>query len=329
VIALLAAQTVAPIVRVDLDGQVNMQTVLDREPGQYLGHPTTVLLRDGRTILAVYPKGHGKGAILLKRSTDGGKTWSDRLPTPKNWETSLETPTIHRLIDPKTKKDRLVLWSGLHPARYATSEDEGKTWTELKPAGTWGGIVVMSALERLKHGRYMALFHDDGRFFYSTPQTAGNFTLYKTFSADGGLTWSFPEAFLSRSDMHLCEPGLIRSPDGKTLAMLLRENSRKFNSQVIFSQDEGRTWTAPRALPLALTGDRHVAKYPPMADCLSRSETCRPPETGREIGWPGSAPGTTWSTAAMGNTRSDSKTTKTPGTPATPASNCFQMEPSS
>ena len=262
-IALLAAQTIAPIVRVDLDGQVNMQTVLDREPGQYLGHPTTVLLRDGRTILAVYPKGHGKGAILLKRSTDGGKTWSDRLPTPKNWETSLETPTIHRLIDPKTKKDRLILWSGLNPARYATSEDEGKTWTELKPAGTWGGIVVMSALERLKDGRYMALFHDDGRFFYSTPQTAGNFTLFKTFSADGGLTWSFPEAFLSRSDMHLCEPGLIRSPDGKTLAMLLRENSRKFNSQVIFSQDEGRTWTAPRALPLALTGDRHVAKYAP------------------------------------------------------------------
>jgi len=32
---------------------------------------------------------------------------------------------------------------------------------------------------------------------------------------------------------------------------------------VIFSNDEGRSWTAPRELPAALTGDRHVGKYAP------------------------------------------------------------------
>ena len=63
---------------VDLAGQTQRQTVVDREPGQYLGHPTTVLLEDGRTMIAVYPKGHGRGAILMKRSTDGGRTWSER-----------------------------------------------------------------------------------------------------------------------------------------------------------------------------------------------------------------------------------------------------------
>ena len=67
----------------DLADQKQRQVVVDREPGQYLGHPTTVLLEDGKTILAVYPKGHGKGAIVLKRSTDGGLTWSDRLPTSR------------------------------------------------------------------------------------------------------------------------------------------------------------------------------------------------------------------------------------------------------
>jgi hypothetical protein len=246
---------------IDLDAEASMQSVVDREPGQYLGHPTSTLLSDGKTIVVVYPKGHGKGAIQMKRSADDGKTWSARLPTPKSWETSLETPTIHRLSDPKTHKSRLVLWSGLNPARYSLSEDEGASWTELRAAGTWGGIVVMSALERLRNGDYMALFHDDGRFFYAEPQTAGVFTLYKTISRDGGLTWGFPEAILSRSDMQLCEPGIIRSPDGKTLAVLLRENSRKYNSQIIFSHDEGRTWSAPRALPRVLTGDRHVGKY--------------------------------------------------------------------
>jgi len=209
----------------------------------------------------VYPKGHGKGPIQYKQSDDGGRTWSGRLPTPQSWETSLETPTIHRAIDPKTKKKRLVLWSGLYPARLAVSEDEGSTWSELRKVGNWGGIVVMGFVERLRNGNYLAMFHDDGRFFLSTQQTTGIFTLYKTFSKDGGLTWSFPEPVFASSDLSVCEPGAIRSPDGKALAVLLRENSRKHNSQVIFSHDDGQTWTLPRALPATLNGDRHTAKY--------------------------------------------------------------------
>ena len=66
---------------IDLDDQAYRQVVVDHEPGQYLGHPTTCMLEDGKTILTVYPKGHGGGAIVYKRSTDGGRTWSDRLPT--------------------------------------------------------------------------------------------------------------------------------------------------------------------------------------------------------------------------------------------------------
>ncbi len=145
---LMAAQN--PIRLIDLDRDSKRQTVVDRQEGQYLGHISTVLLRDGRTILAVYPQGHGKGQITYKRSADGGQTWSGRLPTPGNWSTSLETPTIHRVIDPKTKKERLILWSGLYPARLATSADDGKSWTELKQVGNWGGIVVMGFVERLK-----------------------------------------------------------------------------------------------------------------------------------------------------------------------------------
>src|SRR5262245_12615382 len=57
---------------VDISGERARQTVVDREAGQYLGHPTTVLLEDGHTILIVYPKGHGRGAIVYKRSVDGG-----------------------------------------------------------------------------------------------------------------------------------------------------------------------------------------------------------------------------------------------------------------
>ena len=50
-------------------------TVVDREAGQYLGHPTTLLLEDNKTMLIVYPKGHGRGGIVYKRSLDAGLTW--------------------------------------------------------------------------------------------------------------------------------------------------------------------------------------------------------------------------------------------------------------
>lgn len=256
-------QHYAGVPLLDLDSQTNRQSVVDKEPKKYLGHPTTVLLEDNKTILTVYPQGHGKGAILYKRSSDGGKTWSERLPTPANWSTSLETPTIHRVVDASGKK-RLIVFSGLYPARLAKSEDDGVTWSPLEPIGNWGGIVVMGSVVPLKApGHYLAFFHDDGRYFQAKGKSEGVMTLYQTRSSDGGLTWSEPETIYANKDVHLCEPGAVYSPDGKQLAVLLRENRRKKETHIIFSNDEGKTWSEPREVPRALTGDRHTAKYTP------------------------------------------------------------------
>jgi hypothetical protein len=264
---------------IDLSKETQRQVIVDREPGQYLGHPTTVLLEDGKTMLVVYPKSHGRGAIVYKRSTDGGRNWSERLPVPKSWATSMEVPTIYRTVDAAGKR-RLIMFSGLYPVRMAVSEDDGGSWSELKPIGNFGGVVAMASLVPLKTGpgHYMALFHDDGRFLVGgneekyrmkSPHTDHTspaakpwcFFVYQTRSTDGGLTWSVPIPIAMLPDVKLCEPGAVRSPDGKEIAVLLRENMRKKNSYVIFTQDEGLTWTQPRELPGALTGDRHTAKY--------------------------------------------------------------------
>ncbi|NDD64882.1 MAG: exo-alpha-sialidase [Acidobacteria bacterium] len=275
---------------VDLAPETERQVVVDREAGQYLGHPTTVLLEDNRTIVAVYPKGHGKGAIILKRSNDGGRTWSPRLPTPKSWETSLETPTIHRVVDAKGRR-RLIVFSGLYPIRSSVSEDDGKTWTELKPIGDYGGIVTMGFVEKLRTGpgHYLAMFHDDGRFFTRDGKKSPFMTLYQVISRDGGLTWSAPEEIYKSDQIHLCEPGAIRSPDGRQLAVLLRENRRVRNSHIIFSNDEGRTWSEPRELPGSLTGDRHTGKYAPDGRLFIsfRDMALETPTHGDWIGWVG------------------------------------------
>ncbi len=306
----LAAEPVIDLpVLLDLNEQADRQVIVDREPGQYLGHPTTCLLEDGKTILCVYPKGHGRGAIVYKRSVDGGLSWSERLETPATWATLKEVPTLHRVIGPDGKR-RVIMWSGLYPARLAVSEDDGTSWSELQPVGDWGGIVVMGFVEPLRDptgtslvpGHYLAMFHDDGRFFTEAGSKSSEFRLFKTFSTDGGLTWSFPEEVYRSKQVYLCEPGCIRSPDGKTMAVLLRENMRKKNSHVIFSKDEGQSWTEPRELPIELTGDRHCGKYAPDGR-LFISFRCRSPQAlasnrpfeGDWVGWVG-----TWDDLVQG-----------------------------
>lgn len=292
---------------VDISGEKERQVIVDREKGQYLGHPTTVLLEDQKTMLTVYPKGHGRGAIVYKRSNDTGLTWSERLPTPKSWETSLEVPTLHRVVDAAGKK-RIIMFSGLYPIRMAVTEDDGGSWSELKPIGGFGGVVTMATVIDLKTpGHYLAFFHDDGRFIrggeeekyrIKSPDVPGyssstakpwRFWVYTTLSKDGGLTWSVPVPIAMLPDANLCEPGALRSPDGKQIAVLLRENSRKYNSFVIFSDDEGLSWSEPKELPAALTGDRHVAKYTPDGRLFIsfRDTTHVSPTKGDWVGWVG------------------------------------------
>ncbi|MBI5690554.1 MAG: exo-alpha-sialidase [Verrucomicrobia bacterium] len=292
---------------VDISGERQRQVIVDREPGQYLGHPTTVLLEDGRTMLIVYPKGHGRGAIVYQRSTDGGLTWSGRLATPASWATSLEVPTLHRVVDAAGRK-RIVMFSGLYPIRMAVTEDDGATWSELKPIGDFGGVVTMSTMIELRPGpgHYLAIFHDDGRFirggreekyYFKSPHsdyigTAAKpwrFFVYTTQSRDGGLTWSTPAPIAMLPDASLCEPCAIRSPDGRQIAVLFRENSRRYNSFVIFSSDEGLSWSEPRELPAALTGDRHAARYSRDGRLFIsfRDTTHVSPTKGDWVGWVG------------------------------------------
>lgn len=251
-------------------------SVVDYGEG-YLAHPDSVLLKNG-DILTVYPKGHGKGAILSKRSYDGGQTYVNGVKNPpQSWEFSRETPTIYRLEfnSPETQ-DKILLVSAnpkwpFEPTtggfNCSISCNEGETWSEFQLF--YKGqitIVAMASLTRLKENgafvdKWMGLFHD------------GDFYNYKTilsFDAQGKMLWSTPEKYFStyrkiEKSSNMCEVECVRSDNGKgdELCLITRSNSKKVNSMLSFSNDEGKTWSSPVYAPSALNGERHKADYLP------------------------------------------------------------------
>lgn len=257
-------------------------TVVD-DSKAYLGHPDSVLLRDGR-ILTFYPEGHGKGKTLSKISNDGGKSYSETIQDPpKSWENSRETPTVYRLeFSEHDWSDKLILicgnpkWPGAPTTggfNCSVSCDEGKTWSEYQlfygkddPEYTCVPVVSMSALVRLKENdrfvdRWMGLFHERNFVNYQT---------ILTFDDAGNMQWSKPRPYFAayrklekRSNM--CEVACVRSDAGQgdELMLITRSNSKKINSLLSFSRDEGKTWSEPKEAPAALNGERHKAVYLP------------------------------------------------------------------
>ncbi|MBR2455180.1 MAG: exo-alpha-sialidase [Clostridia bacterium] len=252
-------------------------TIVDDSTG-YLGHPDSVLLNNG-DILTFYPKGHGKGAVLSKISDNGGVSYDKEiLNPPTSWEKSLETPTVYRLQFTNGEEKLILIsanskWPGMStPGGFnsSISLDEGKTWTEFKRF--WDNdsempiipIVAMASLTRLKENgefvdKWMGIFHDH-RFI--------NYKTILTFNENGDYTWSKPEPYLSEyreieTYAGVCEVECIRSNGGKgdELCLITRCNKKTCTSLLIFSNDEGRTWSRPKEAPFALNGERHKAEY--------------------------------------------------------------------
>ncbi|WP_062107965.1 sialidase family protein [Bacillus niameyensis] len=256
----------------------NKQIVIDREKGQYLGHPDSVLLDDDQTILTVYPKGHGLGEALLNKSNDGGKTWQGRTFANETWKDSRETPTIYKL-DFNDGRQKLISISGgpgwgddqFKGWKTSLSTNQGETWSDYKVwyEGTQT-IVAMSSLVRLKDengnwlDKWLGVYHNQQFINYKT---------YLSFSENGREQWSVPESLLKdyrdiEAAVQLCEACIFRSPDEKELVLIARSQSHLHQSTISFSKDEGNHWTEPRELPGSLNGERHKAAYDPISGRL-------------------------------------------------------------
>ena len=285
------------IPQIDLNDRGDLQTVITPSEGKYWGHPSSVLLEDGRTMVMMYLDGHARAKLYWKKSFDGGRTWTGHLPVPEGWNdipagqrtAFMEVPILYRMTDP-AGKERIHMFTGVPVIRRAYSEDGGNTWSKLEVLKnrSLGGIVVFADMLRLADGSYMGTLHDDGRFMRGM-YTHRGFSVYKMISRDGGMSWDDPVEIAKHPKAHLCEAGLVRSPDGKRIAMLMRENARLYNSFISFSGDEGKTWSKPQELPGALTGDRHQCTYVPDGRLFVsfRDRGHETPTPGDWVGWVG------------------------------------------
>lgn len=224
----------------------------------YQGHPTTLLMPDKKTIFAVWCINHGGAAGPMARSEDGGLTWTRLDETlPPGFSTHQNCPSIYRLVDPEGTA-RLWVWSAALGERGGPgmpsimSEDDGKTWKEMPPLD-FPCVMTFSSIVQLKDGHYLGLYHVGPEGKDKPP-----LEVYQTITADGGFTWSEPVIVASVEGKNPCEPFVFRSPDGNELCCLMRENTHKGRSLMMFSRDEGKTWTTPEDTSWGLTGDRHM-----------------------------------------------------------------------
>ncbi len=242
---------------VDISKDTYRQVVIAAgTPEIYQGHPTTLLMPDKKTMFCVWCINHGGHAGPMARSDDEGLTWKRLDDTlPPAFKNHRNCPSIYRIVD-KKGKERLWIFSSSRGIDRLMSEDGGKSWREMPPLGfkcgmPFTGVVALTGGRAAAFGQMRAApgLNDQG--------------VIMSITEDGGLTWSQPRIIAKMPGKNLCEPFVIRSPDGKELCCLIRENHHTACSMMSFSRDEGKTWSAPVDTCWGLSGDRHVGVQAP------------------------------------------------------------------
>lgn len=228
------------------------------ERKRWRGNPSVTQLKDG-TLLATYREGSDHwftidGIVRLCRSTDNGKSWSapetiialeDRDISPLFKMRELPDGTIilpvleshHMTGSPTYFRYYNRVLKSVH---LSFSNDKGNSWSEPMQLDFGPEYIFLYCYGDI-------LTANDGALLLCLAWMCEGDQHWRTGLArshDGGKTWGeLTQIAMGIDD----EKSLCRLPSGRLVAVM--RNFLK-PSQIAFSDDDGRTWTETRSLPL-------------------------------------------------------------------------------
>lgn len=169
------------------------------------------------------------------RSTDGGKSWSSRIPTVVN---SPHGPI--QLKDGRLLYAGKQLWTAEKKIGVSESRDDGLTWQWLADIPTRPGDSVQESYHELH-----AIEAQDGSLIAQirNHNAANEGETLQSESRDGGKNWSIPHSI----GVWGLPSHLLRLRDGR-LVMTYGHRRPPFGNQARVSADHGRTWGEAIAL---------------------------------------------------------------------------------
>ena len=204
---------------------------------------------------------HGDIDIVMKRSSDDGKTWGPLVlvqdeagdPTAKIWIGN-PTPLVDQ-TDPKHPGRLWLAFTRSNAKMFVTSSDDnGKTWAKrrdisseaVKPASDWcaAGPVHGIQLERGPHAGRIIIPCDH------QIKASGNWGVHLVYSDDHGTTWKLGAVDTRAADdpLHPNECVAVELADGRVYVNAREHNgSDPATRTIAYSSDGGQTFDAPFA----------------------------------------------------------------------------------